>query len=322
MRVDLTERQQPKPEHPQQPEDTPQTYNRLSGPARLLARMANRPVLVVYGLVVPVLIVSWAWLVFAAGQVSNMGEGHSRMSELAATAGLPQISAENGIAAYLLALFAPLNPVASISFSTALMIFLIWMVMSVAMMMPSATPMLRTYADIAEVAAEKQQFAVSIIVLAAGYLTIWLAFALVATLLQVALIIYGQAAGHAAPVSGIIGGLFLAIAGIYQFSSLKHACLVKCRNPFTIIFARWSTRPRDIFRLGLQQGLFCLGCCWALMLVMLSVGTMNIFWMGLLTLFTLIEKTSTGQMISRGMGTVLLAWGVYLMLNSVNLILM
>ena len=318
MRVDLTDNgPDPAPEPPAA--EPIQTYSGLTGPSNLLARMADRPTWVVYGLVVPVSLISWLWLIYTAGQISAMGEGQSAMRDLAPVAGLPTITTDLGLSSYLLAMLAPANFATSLSISSVLLMFMVWIVMSVAMMLPSATPMLRTYADIADVAAKKKQHTVSILVLAAGYLLIWIGFSLAATLFQVGLITFGQANSHAAPITGIVGGLLLVCAGLYQFSSLKHACLVKCRNPFTIIFARWSTRRSDIFRLGLQQGLFCLGCCWALMLVMLSVGTMNIFWMGVLTLFTLIEKTSNGKMVSRGMGMVLLAWGLVLMLNSVSL---
>ncbi|TIQ24742.1 MAG: DUF2182 domain-containing protein, partial [Mesorhizobium sp.] len=88
------------------------------------------------------------------------------------------------------------------------------------------------------------------------------------------------------------------IAGLFQFSGLKQACLKKCRNPFSILFANWSVNPARIFRLGAEQGIWCLGCCWALMLVMFAVGVMNIFWMALIGLFTLIEKQTTGRVAS------------------------
>jgi predicted metal-binding membrane protein len=197
--------------------------------------------------------------------------------------------------------------------------FLMWQMMAIAMMLPTAAPMLRTYAEIADTAARKNQPAVPLVVLAAGYLAVWTGYSLLATLLQAAVISAGGAADPSSPVIGFVGGGILIIAGIYQFSALKNACLVKCRNPFTIIFAQWSNKPTDIFKLGLQQGMFCLGCCWALMLVMLSVGTMNLVWMAFLTLFTLLEKTSSGTMITKVFGIVLLAWGLFLVLTSANL---
>lgn len=118
------------------------------------------------------------------------------------------------------------------------------------------------------------------------------------------------------PVVGIAGALALLVAGLYQFSGWKEACLTKCRNPFSILFANWSAKPQRIFRLGLEQGLWCLGCCWALMLVMFAVGAMNIFWMALIGLFTLIEKQTQGRVASRVAGAILLVWGAALLLVS------
>ncbi len=118
------------------------------------------------------------------------------------------------------------------------------------------------------------------------------------------------------PAVGIAGALALLIAGLYQFSGLKEACLTKCRNPFSILFANWSAKPMRIFRLGLEQGVWCLGCCWALMLVMFAVGAMNVFWMALIGLFTLIEKQTAGRIPTRVAGAILLVWAIALLLVS------
>ncbi|TIT97352.1 MAG: DUF2182 domain-containing protein, partial [Mesorhizobium sp.] len=153
-------------------------------------------------------------------------------------------------------------------------------------------------------------------VLVAGYLATWLAASVAFTALTLA--VYGFAASGQVldPVIGLAGAVALAIAGLYQFSGLKQACLKKCRNPFSILFANWSAQPWRIFRLGLQQGVWCLGCCWALMLVMFAVGAMNIFWMALIGLFTLIEKQTTGRVASQTAGAILLVWAAALLLVS------
>ena len=85
------------------------------------------------------------------------------------------------------------------------------------------------------------------------------------------------------------GALFVG-AGLYQFSALKHACLTLCQRPFPFFFANWTTEPRGVFRLGLRQGLYCLGCCWAMMLVMFAVGAMNVVWMAALGIVMTVEK--------------------------------
>jgi predicted metal-binding membrane protein len=118
------------------------------------------------------------------------------------------------------------------------------------------------------------------------------------------------------PAVGIAGSLALLVAGLYQFSGLKKACLDKCKNPFSILFANWSARPLRIFRLGMEQGIWCLGCCWALMLVMFAVGVMNIFWMALIGLFTLIEKQASNRLPTRLAGAILLVWAAALLVVS------
>lgn len=183
-----------------------------------------------------------------------------------------------------------------------------WFFMATAMMLPSAAPMLRTYADIADVAAGKGETAVPLHVLTGGYLSVWFFFSIIAASLQLAIIGIGYSEGPASPVRGFAAAVILTGAGLYQFSPLKEACLKKCRNPFSTLFSRWSDRPGPVFRLGVQQGLFCLGCCWALMLVMLVVGSMNLLWMMFFTLFALLEKSVSGKVTSRLTGGILLAW--------------
>ena len=167
--------------------------------------------------------------------------------------------------------------------------------MAVAMMLPSAAPMIRTYADIADVAVQKGEKVVPLGVLVAGYLSVWAGFALIMSLIQLALIRMGIVADPVFPVQGLMAGGILIAAGLYQFSNLKDACLHKCRNPFSILFGRWTDRTAGVFRLGAEQGLYCLGCCWALMLVMLVVGTMNLAWMALFTLVAIAEKSGKGH---------------------------
>nr|WP_048646400.1 DUF2182 domain-containing protein [Nitratireductor soli] len=191
-----------------------------------------------------------------------------------------------------------------------------WFLMALAMMLPSAAPMIRTYCEIADTAATKGEKAVHPLVLVAGYGAVWLGAALGFAALITAIGLWRPGALLLTPLGGIAGAAVLAIAGAYQFSGLKEACLVKCRNPFATLFGRWSTRPSAIFRLGVEQGLWCLGCCWALMLVMLAVGTMNIFWMALLGVFVIIEKHGRNRIITRLSGGLLLVWALALLVIS------
>jgi predicted metal-binding membrane protein len=191
-----------------------------------------------------------------------------------------------------------------------------WFLMAVATMLPSASPLIRTYCEIADTARIKGEPVVHPLVLVAGYLATWLGASVGFAVLTLAVYAFAGSGRMLDPAVGLAGAAALLVAGLYQFSGLKQACLEKCRNPFSILFANWSAKPGRIFRLGLEQGIWCLGCCWALMLVMFAVGAMNVFWMTLIGLFTLIEKQTTGRVASRVAGAILLVWAVALLLVS------
>jgi predicted metal-binding membrane protein len=183
-------------------------------------------------------------------------------------------------------------------------------------MLPSAAPMIRTYCEIADTARIKGEPVVHPLVLVAGYLGVWLAASMLFSALTLGVHTFAASGEIYDPVLGIAGALALLVAGLYQFSDLKEACLKKCRNPFSILFSNWSAKPTRVFRLGVVQGIWCLGCCWALMLVMFAVGVMNIFWMALIGVFTLIEKQTTGSLPTRLAGAILLVWSAALLVVS------
>jgi predicted metal-binding membrane protein len=114
----------------------------------------------------------------------------------------------------------------------------------------------------------------------------------------------------------LAGAAALAAGGAYQFSSVKDACLDKCRNPFALLFARWSQRTAKIFRLGFDHGVWCLGCCAGLMAAIVAVGLMNIFWMAVMAVFSLLEKQLPGKLAGRISGAILLVWSAMLLLIS------
>ena len=169
------------------------------------------------------------------------------------------------------------------------------------MMLPTAGPMILTYAEIADTAARKREPAASPLVLTAGYVAVWLGFALAATALQFALTQPALLDAGRGESRWLAGAIFIG-AGLYQFSALKQACLTLCQRPFPFFFANWTAEPRGVFRLGLRQGLYCLGCCWALMLVMFAVGAMNVVWMAALGVVMTIEKMTTTARFSRCRG--------------------
>lgn len=197
------------------------------------------------------------------------------------------------------------------------LVALMWGAMTLAMMLPSAAPMILTYAEIADTAARKGAPVVSPFVLAAGYTLIWLGFAALATLAQYALTRAAILDSTMASVSGLFSGAIFIAAGVYQFSTLKHACLRQCQSPFPFFFANWATTPRGVFKLGLRQGLFCLGCCWAMMLVMFAVGVMNVVWMAALGIVMTLEKIGTGKRFTYAIGVLSIAAGVAFIVASV-----
>lgn len=187
---------------------------------------------------------------------------------------------------------------------------MLWHAMTLAMMLPVATPMISAYLDIAEAARSKGLSVVAAPYLAAGYCAIWLAFSSAATALQ--LLIYQSPRALLANRS--IAAAVLLIAGAYQFAPLKHACLKKCRAPMPYFLARWSQHRGDVFRMGLEQGLLCLGCCFALMLLMMAAGVMNVMWMAGLSALVLLEKTlPQPQSVVYGAGAGLIAAGLLLL---------
>jgi predicted metal-binding membrane protein len=166
-------------------------------------------------------------------------------------------------------------------------IFMMWAVMMVAMMLPSAAPMILTYARIAR--SRDGGAIIRAWMFAAGYFATWTIFSAVATVVQV---ILQQVAilSNALATSSIVGAAILLAAGIYQLTPLKQACLGHCQSPVAFFMTHWRDGSVGAFRMGLAHGTFCVGCCWMLMLLLFAAGVMNLVWVGALTALVLIEK--------------------------------
>jgi predicted metal-binding membrane protein len=193
------------------------------------------------------------------------------------------------------------------SLETGGILFTVWLAMALAMMLPAASPMISAYLDIAEAAQAKQIAIVAPATFVSGYLLVWVAFAAGATVIQLA------AAPWLASPHPVLAGAALALAGAYQFSHLKHACLNKCRAPMPYFLSHWSDRGGAIFRMGAEQGMACLGCCWALMALGLLAGLMNVVWMAAVTAIAILERTlPEPRAVTYGCGIGLLAAGILL----------
>ena len=189
--------------------------------------------------------------------------------------------------------------------------FLMWSVMMVAMMLPSAMPAMVLYGSIVR----KNRAAGSVLpstwIFAAGYLSVWTGFALAAAILQVALDNGGLLTPTMSSASPWLTGGLLVLAGVYQWLPFKDACLQKCREPMTFFLMRWRAGAAGAFRMGAEHGLSCVGCCWALMLLLFAAGVMNLLWVALIAAYILVEKLfPKGRLIGRLAGAALGTVGV------------
>lgn len=181
-----------------------------------------------------------------------------------------------------------------------------WTVMMVAMMLPGAAPMVLTYAALQR---HRRQAAPhdATLLFTLGYLVVWTGFSVLAAALQWRLDSLALLSPAMATANMVLAGGALVIAGAYQFTPLKQGCLVRCRSPVEFLTRHYRSGP---FGLGLRHGLFCLGCCWALMLLLFVGGVMNLAWIGVITLFVLLEKTiPPGRWLGRAAGVGLILWG-------------
>jgi predicted metal-binding membrane protein len=178
-----------------------------------------------------------------------------------------------------------------------------WALMSAAMMAPTALPAFATYDDLGHSGADTRFWP-----LVAGYLAVWLGFSLVAGAVQVLLVSADLLSAFGDSRSPILSASLLAVAGIYQLSPAKEACLSKCRAPLTFFMQHFDEGP---WRNGLRLGLVCLGCCWALMALALVGGMTNLAFMGLATLIMVLEKLpEIGRWLTRPLGALLIASAV------------
>jgi predicted metal-binding membrane protein len=165
-----------------------------------------------------------------------------------------------------------------------------WIVMMIGMMLPSATPMLLVYAQVARKAAHEGSVMPATGGFACGYLLAWSAFSLAATAAQWGLDRASLLSPMLVANSPALGAGLLVAAGLYQLTPWKRACLEHCRNPVHFFAEHWRPGRMGALRLGWHHGLYCLGCCWVLMGLLFVGGVMNLIWIAAITLFVLAEK--------------------------------
>jgi predicted metal-binding membrane protein len=261
---------------------TDQGDNKLTADFLLSALRHDRAV--VLGSLAVVIVLAWVYLLLGAGvEMEMMDMGGGRMMAM--------------------------QPEWTLAYG--LVVFLMWAVMMVAMMLPSAAPVTLLIVSITRKrreagAASGLRTAPFVL----GYLAVWLAFAAMATLLQWQLDAAELLSETMALAGTLAAGAVLVLAGIYQWTPLKQACLRHCRSPLDFLLHHWRDGALGAFVSGARHGVFCLGCCWMLMALLFVGGIMNLAWIAGIALIVLIEKTLPwGGRMSRVTGAALVIWG-------------
>jgi predicted metal-binding membrane protein len=196
-------------------------------------------------------------------------------------------------------------------------LFLMWATMMVAMMLPSAAPMILLVGSIQRRRREHASPAPSTAIFAAGYLVVWTVFSAVAAMAQYGLHRAALLSPAMASTSPVLGGLLLITAGVYQWLPFKSAYLSHCRSPLHFFEHDWREGSTGALLMGVKHGLHCLGCCWALMTLLFVAGVMNLLWVALIAGLVLFEKVARfGRWIGQFAGIALVVWGVWMLVGA------
>jgi predicted metal-binding membrane protein len=240
---------------------------------------------------------AWFYLVDIAGS----------MSEMADMVGAPNMERMAGMAL--------VTPYAAWGSSEVLIAAIMWVVMMGGMMLPSAAPMILILA-----AAERRQGSLPLVttpVFLLGYFSIWVGFSFAALSMQWLLLRLGLFEPEMRLTSTHLGGVVFIAAGLYEWSPLKERCLAICQSPLGFIAGHWRPGIAGALRMGLRHGIYCLGCCWVLMLLLFVGGVMNLIWVTALALLVLLQKVLPGvRLVSRATGLAMAAIGLYLLAQS------
>jgi predicted metal-binding membrane protein len=273
---------------------------RMADGEAILPLILRRDRLPAFAGLVGVTVLSWLYLVWLAAGLSDMGGmAGGEMSDMSADAmaGMAMPALHAWTAGYFV------------------LMFLMWSVMMVGMMLPSAAPMILLYDRVRERQEAKGASLAGTGVFALGYLAAWALFSIAATVAQWGLAQAALLSPMMVSASPWLGGGLLILAGLYQWTPLKNACLVHCRSPITFLAQHWRPGRAGAFRMGLHHGLFCCGCCWVLMALLFVFGVMNLLWIAALMIFVLLEKVlPRGDLVGRATGGLMIAGGLWLVL--------
>lgn len=190
--------------------------------------------------------------------------------------------------------------------------FVMWAVMMVAVMVPSAAPMVLMFATVNRSRREQKGHFVPTGLFLASYLVVWSGFSALATLVQWQLHAAALLSSTIMVTSPVLGGVLLLAAGIFQWTPLKHACLAHCRSPLGHLMTDWREGTGGAFIMGLRHGSYCVGCCWLLMVLLFVAGVMNLLWVAAIGAFILVEKViRADRWVSQAAGLLFVVWGAW-----------
>ncbi len=254
-------------------------------PDAVHTRLSARDHLIVGGGLAAITLAGWGYMFHMAGAMGNMGQLEMWMPPSASSIWSP---------------------------TDFFMLLVMWSIMMVAMMTPSSLPMVTMFATVSRSLRRREQPYTPTFIFVAGYLIAWTGFSVLAAIAQWPLHTVGLLNPMMNSASYLLSGLVLIGAGLYQWTPLKDACLTKCRSPLGFLMTEWRDGARGALLMGIRHGIYCVGCCWALMLILFAVGVMNMLWVALITGFVLMEKilpASRRVRFASGLG--LLGWGAY-----------
>ena len=198
-------------------------------------------------------------------------------------------------------------------------LFLMWVVMMIAMMVPSVAPMLLMFAAVNRQRRQQRRPFVPTGIFLLGYLVVWSIFSLLASVLQQGLHAAAVLSSAMVMSSPWLGGALLLAAGLFQWTPLKRACLIHCRTPLSFLMTEWREGMGGAFLMGVRHGAYCLGCCWILMGLLFVAGVMNLLWVAAISLLVLVEKIApAGGRVSRLAGLALLGSGACVLIRAMR----
>ena len=238
-------------------------------------------------------VLSWAYLFGLAAGMDDMAMEGDLMSSVSGLMG-PQLS--------------------TWSVRDFFFMFLMWSVMMVAMMLPSASPLILLHVRVNRQQEDGGDGFHGTVAFAIGYLLVWTSFSAVATLLQWGLEKLAVLSPMMASTSPLLGAGLLLAAGIYQLTPFKDACLRHCRSPVHSLMQHWRRGTSGAFMMGFHHGAYCIGCCWLLMALLFVFGVMNLVWIAVLSVFVLLEKVAPqGKLVARVAGVGFIVAGVFVL---------